>query len=135
MAVLLAEEGADDSCASARDGIAQVRRLCGGDEVIRVDADAQGFVAAVFADRPVGEFVVDQEREAVRGLCTAGCNRAPSDGWQTVGIRDVRNWRGSCLVNRVAVAGQIQVERRLEGLELGVGEEVVDEVLVAGDDG
>ena len=56
MAVLLAEEGADDSCASARDGIAQVRRLCGGDEVIRVDADAQGFVAAVFADRPVGEF-------------------------------------------------------------------------------
>ncbi|WP_326493485.1 LexA family protein [Dietzia sp. SL131] len=57
------------------------------------------------------------------------------DGWQTVGIRDVRNWRGSCLVNRVAVAGQIQVEGRTEGLELRVGDQIVDEGLVAGDDG
>lgn len=45
------------------DRVSQVRGLGGGAEVLRLDANAQGFVAAVFADRSIGKFVVNQERE------------------------------------------------------------------------
>ena len=73
--------------------------------MVRVYAHTQGFVAAVLTDRLGGQLAGDQEREAVRVLGSADAALSPGDGWQTVGIRDVCNWRGSCLVNRVAVAG------------------------------
>lgn len=98
-------EVSDDSGATAGDGIEQVRRLGRGDKVPRVDAHAQRFIAAVFADRALAQLARNQQREPVRVLGAADATGSPTDGWQTVGIRDVCNWRGSCLVNRVAVAG------------------------------
>ncbi|ERB54296.1 hypothetical protein N806_24550 [Rhodococcus sp. P27] len=47
----------------AGDRVSQVRGLGGSTEVLRLHPNAQGFVAAVFADSSIGKFVVNQERE------------------------------------------------------------------------
>lgn len=66
MAVLAMQQGSDDAGAPARDGVAQVRRLGGGDEMPLVDAKAEGFVAAVFPDHAVGKLVCNEQCESVR---------------------------------------------------------------------
>jgi len=64
-------EAADDSGAATGHRVEQVRRLSGGDEVSWVHTYAQGFVAAVLADRTVVEFAGDDKCEAVGVLGAA----------------------------------------------------------------
>lgn len=70
----------------AGDRVSQVRGLGGGTEVLRLHANAQGFVAAVFADSSIGKFVVNQERE--RSMLDAGyvlrADEIPDDLWAVI---------------------------------------------------
>lgn len=55
----------DNSGASACHGVAQVRGLSGGDEVLWGDADTQWLVAAVLPYGPFGKFACEEQREPV----------------------------------------------------------------------
>lgn len=67
--------------ASTGHRVAQVCCLGGGDDVAGIDANAQGFVAAVFGHDTVAELTGQQQREPVPGLGATDAIAPPRDDW------------------------------------------------------